>query len=265
MKNEQIHIDSGFGITETLRIGKGDVVSIVGAGGKTTILYGIASELRHHGMTVIATTTTNMQTPRHTTTMPPLVYAEEEQDWMATVRKRVDQYGSATVVGEQEREDKLRGLRPEQIGLLRDLADCVVLEADGARGRSFKAPAAYEPVIPDVTTLTIVMVGLDVLGMPLEDSIVHRLEQVVVLTGATPGSPINEEVVAQALAMGYLDRVPEQSRCVFFLNKADDSRLKPAEKLGRLLLSSGASEVVFGQAGFPSGIFYRMTRVVDER
>jgi probable selenium-dependent hydroxylase accessory protein YqeC len=261
MRDEQIQIDSGFGLTDTLRISKGDVVSIVGAGGKTTILYGIVSELRHHGMTVITTTTTNMQTPRHTTTMPPLVYAEEEEDWMATVRKRVDQYGSATVVGVQEREDKLRGLRPEQIGSLRGLADCVLLEADGARGRSFKAPSSYEPVIPDVTTLTIVMVGLDVLGMPLEDSIVHRLEQVSVLTGATPGSPISEEVVAQALTMGYLDRVPEQSRCVFFLNKADDSRLKPAEKLGRLILSSGASEVVFGQAGFPNEIFYRMTSV----
>ncbi len=259
MRDEQIHIDSGFGLTDTLRIIKGDVVSIVGAGGKTTTLYGIASELRHHGLTVITTATTNMQTPRHTTTMPPIVYAEEEQDWMETVRQRVDQYGSATVVGVQERADKLRGLKPEQIGSLRDLADCVLLEADGARGRSFKAPASYEPVIPDVTTLTIVVVGLDVLGMPLEDSIVHRLEQVSVLTGATPGSPISEEVVAQALTMGYLDRVPERSRCVFFLNKADDSRLKAAEALGRLILSAGATEVVFGQAGFPSEIFYRMT------
>jgi len=184
---------------------------------------------------------------------------------MEIVRKRIDQYGSVTVVGVQEREDKLRGLSPEQIGPLRDLADCVVLEAGGARGRSFKAPASYEPVIPEVTTLTVVMVGLDVLGLPLEDGIVHRLEQVCLLTGATPGSPISEEVVAQALTMGYLDRVPERSMCIFFLNKADDSRLEQAETLGRLLLTAGASEVVFGQAGFPNKFFYRMTLASDEQ
>jgi probable selenium-dependent hydroxylase accessory protein YqeC len=245
-------------LVEALRIGKGDVVSLVGAGGKTTALFGISGELRHHGMTVITTATTNMQTPRYSTTLPPMVYAEEEVDWLRAVRSRVDRYGSATVVGVQERADKLRGLEPEQVGPLRDLADCVVLEADGARGRSFKAPAQYEPVIPDETSLTVVLVGLDVLGKPLEERVVHRLERVVELTGVEPGAPVTEDLIATALTKGYLPKIPRQSRRVFFLNKVDDSRLKAAEKVGQLMLSSGAPEVIFGQASQPNECFYRM-------
>jgi molybdenum cofactor cytidylyltransferase len=254
----QVHINSSFGLIEALRIEKGDVVSLVGAGGKTTILYGIAGELRRHGMTVITTTTTNMQTPRYATTLPPIVHASEDEDWLRTVRTQVDRYGSATVVGVADRHDKLRGLEPEQIRPLQELADCVILEADGARGRSLKVPAEHEPVVPDVTSLTVVIVGLDVLGQPLDDRIVHRLEELVELTGATPGIPVSEELIATALTKGYLPKIPRQSGRVFFLNKVDDSLLKSAESVGRLLLASGAPEVVFGQASQPNECFYRM-------
>ena len=253
-----IEIDSSFGLIEAFGVVDGDVVSLVGAGGKTTILYGIASELRRHNKSVITTTTTNMQTPRYATTMPPLVYAADEDDWLQTVRARVDRYGSAAVVGAQEREDKLKGLQPEQISLLRDLADCIVLEADGARGRSLKAPASYEPVIPEVTTLTVVVAGIDALGMPLDENIVHRLEKVCEITRAQPGTPITEEMFATALVIGYLDRIPNRSRSVFFLNKVDDAQLSLAESLGRALIASGASTVVFGEARSPHDCFYRM-------
>jgi probable selenium-dependent hydroxylase accessory protein YqeC len=254
----QVHINSSFGIIEALRIEKGDVVSLVGAGGKTTTLYGINGELRRHGMTVITTTTTHMQTPQYATTLPPLVYAAEEKDWLRTVRDRVNRYGSATVVGAAEREDKLSGLDSEQVRSLQGLADCVILEADGARGRSLKVPAAHEPVIPDVTSLTVVIVGLDVLGLPMDAQHVHRLDELVEITGADPGTPVSEELIATALTKGYLPKLPRQSGRVFFVNKVDDSRLKSAENLGRLLLSSGAPEVVFGQAIQPNECFYRM-------
>lgn len=254
-----VHIDSRFGLTEALEIGKGDVVSLVGAGGKTTALYGIAGELRRRGQTVITTTTTNLQTPRYPTTMPPLVCAADEHDWLATVRARVGRYGSATVVGTRQREDKLRGVEPGQIELLRDLADCVILEADGARGCSIKAPASHEPVIPDVTTLVVILAGMDALGMPLEEPIVHRLEIVSRLTGAAPGAPVTEEIIAQTLMRGYRDRIPDGSRFCYFLNKVDDSLLNPAETVGRLLVAGGAPEVIFGQARQPHDCFYRMT------
>jgi probable selenium-dependent hydroxylase accessory protein YqeC len=254
----EVQIDSSFGLAEALRIANGDVVSLVGAGGKTTTLYAIAGELRRRGMTVIATTTTHMQSPRHPTTMPPLICAAEEEDWLGAVRVKVDRYGSAAVVGVRVEKDKFRGLEGEQIGALKDLADCVILEADRARGRSLKAPAPHESAVPEVTSLTVVMAGLDVLGMPLDESIVHRPEDVGQLTGSARGAPITEQIIAISLTRGYGARVPPGSRWVCFLNKADDSRLQSAEAVGKALISEGAPEVIFGQASRPQDCFYRM-------
>ena len=150
-------IESHFGLTEALGVGAGDVISLAGAGGKTTILYGLVTELRRRGVTVIATTTTHTQAQDSPTTAPPIVFTSEEENWLQSVRARLDRYGAVTVVSARKREDKLKGLQPEDIDPLRGMADCVIIEADGARGRSLKAPASHEPVVPEWSTATIVV------------------------------------------------------------------------------------------------------------
>jgi probable selenium-dependent hydroxylase accessory protein YqeC len=253
-----LHIDSGFGLVEALSVRRGDVVSLVGAGGKTTVLYALATELRRHGLSVVVTCTTHMQVPTTGATAPPLVVIDEEDNWLTSVKRHLDRYGSVTVIQDRKRDDKLRGLEPVMLDPLRSLADAVVIEADGARGRSLKAPAEYEPVVPDETTLMVVLVGLDVLDERLDAEHVHRLEVVVELSGAVPGTEVTEDVVVDCVVRGYIPKVPKGSRHVVFLNKATDYRLKTAERLGERLLAAGAEEVVFGQAERPHECFYRM-------
>ena len=252
-------IESQFGLADALSVRPGDVISLVGAGGKTTILYGLVTELRRRGVTVIATTTTHAQAPDSPTTAPPIVFANEEDNWLQSVRARMDRYGAVTVMGARAREDKLKGLKPEDIDPLRGMADCVIIEADGARGRSLKAPADHEPVVPEWSTNTVIVAGLDVLGRPLDKVSAHRLEIVLELTGARAGSTIVEEVIALAIVRGYFPTVPRGSRRSVFLNKVDDAHLKQAERVGELLLGAGAPEVVFGEALHPNGCFYQMT------
>lgn len=254
------HVDSAFGLVEALSVGKGDVVSLVGAGGKSTVLYAISLELRRRGLSVVATATTHLQMPAAGTTAPPLVVASEEENWLKTVERRLARYGSVTVVQDRVREDKLRGVEPVMIDPLRGLADCVVVEADGARGRSLKAPADHEPVIPDETTLTVVLVGLDVLGQPLDESHVHRLRVVRTLSRAGEGGIVDDAVVVAAVVGGYLPKFPEHGRRLVFLNKASEDRLKDAERIGEELLRRGAPEVVFGEAAKPGACFYRLRR-----
>jgi len=251
-------IDSGFGLVDALSVNKGDVVSLVGAGGKTTVLYALAADLIRRGLTVVATATTHMQLPTSSDTIPPMVFVAEEENWIATVKARLARYGSATVIQERLRDDKLSGIEPVMIDPLRSLADCVVLEADGARKRSLKAPADHEPALPEETTLAVVLVGLDVLDQRLDSDHVHRLEVVTRLSGTAPGMEVTEKVIADAVVKGYLPTFPEGCRHAVFLNKASDYRLGAAERLGRTLLRRGVSEVVFGEASRPSDCFYRM-------
>jgi len=254
-----VAIESRFGLLDTLEVGSGDVVSLVGAGGKSTLLHGLVSELRQRGTSVVATTTTHIQSPdTYEVTAPPLVFASTEVDWVETVRTRVARYGAATVVGTRIRDDKLKGIEPREVDLLRRAADVLVIEADGARGRSLKAPASHEPAIPKSTTLMVVLAALDALGEVLGEGSVHRVDEVAKLAGVSIGDLITPEVLALAIFRGYENVRPRGSRLTFFLNKADDARLRPAEEVGRLLLSLGAPVVVFGEAQKPHGCFYVM-------
>ena len=259
----KIATDSVLGLADALSVGKGDVVSLVGAGGKTTVLYALMVELRRQGLSVVATSTTHMQMPTTATTMPPLVVVGEEDNWLKTVKARLRRYGSVTVVKDRKRDDKLSGVDPVMMDPLRSLADCVVIEADGARGRSLKAPASHEPVIPDETTLTVILVGLDVLGLELDADHVHRLEIVAGLSGAAPGMEVTGAVIADAIVKGYLPKIPKGSRHTVFLNKAGDHRRRAAESIGERLVHQGVAEVVFGEAIKPTDRFYRMRPEVE--
>ena len=257
MANSAITIDS-LGLMESLRLGKGDVVSLVGAGGKTTLLYLLSNEMRRHGLSVITTSTTHMQIPNLGMTIPPIVFADDEENWLTSVKEQLSRFGSVTVVGSRERDDKLKGIASVDVDPMCSLVDCVLIEADGARGRSLKAPETHEPVVPEQTTLTVVLAGLDVLGLRLEESAVHRLDRVLKASWATKGMTISEDIVADTLANGYLSSIPAESRRVAFLNKAEDSRLSSAEYIAENLIQKGFDEVVFGELARPQELFFRV-------
>jgi probable selenium-dependent hydroxylase accessory protein YqeC len=227
------------GLLSRLRVGRGDLVAVVGAGGKTTLVYRLAAEARSAGMRVLVTTTTHMGTLPEETTGP--VFLEADGDSGAALDEALRREGRATLLGRRLREDKLEGLSPERVDALASSsrADLVLVEADGARGRSLKVPAPHEPVVPARTTLLLVVAALDVLGAPLDEARVHRLERVLEVTGRRAGDVADEDVVAACLRhpAGYPSRVPPGARLAAFLNKAEDAAaLAAAARLADRLL-----------------------------
>lgn len=224
-------------IFPVLGIRRGQVVAVVGAGGKTTLVYRLAREARELGLSVLVTTTTHMGTLPEAVTGP--VFVEADGDPEPALRAALGAEGRATLLGRRVRDDKLAGLAPERVDALAALADVVLVEADGARGRSLKVPAPHEPVVPRSTTHLVVVCGLDVLGEPLDEGRVHRVELVSAATGIGMGEVVDEDGVATALrhAAGYLARAPRRARITVFLNKAEDEgRLQAAGRLARRLV-----------------------------
>ncbi|HUG52030.1 MAG TPA: selenium cofactor biosynthesis protein YqeC [Vicinamibacteria bacterium] len=211
-------------ILSALGIVRGDVVAVAGAGGKTTLVYRLAAEARACGLSVLVTTTTHMGAVDEELTGPLLVESEGEPE--AALVEALTREGRVTLLGRRVRPDKLEGVAPSRVDALARLADLVLVEADGARGRSLKVPAAHEPVIPATTTVVVVVCALDVLGHPLDDERVHRVELVRAATGVEPGEAVDEDCVAMALrhADGYPARIPARARAGVFLNKAEDDR-----------------------------------------
>lgn len=225
------------GLVARLGLVRGHVVAVAGAGGKTTLIYRLASEAAAAGLRVLVTTTTHMGTLPEATTGPVLV--EAEGDPGGALDEALRARGVVTVLGRRIREDKLEGITPERVDALAHRADLVLVEADGARQRSLKVPAAHEPVVPRSTTLLLVVAALDVLGQPLAEDRVHRLEMVAAAAGRAPGEIVDEDVIVAALVhrAGYTARVPPGARSGVFLNKAEDSETRAAaQRLARRLV-----------------------------
>jgi len=92
-------------LLHALGLGRGDVVAVVGAGGKTTLVYRLAAEAREAGLRVIVTSTTHMGTLPEEITGPVLL--EEEGDVGTRLGQVMRETGYATVLGRRERPDRI--------------------------------------------------------------------------------------------------------------------------------------------------------------
>ncbi|MBI2191234.1 MAG: putative selenium-dependent hydroxylase accessory protein YqeC [Planctomycetes bacterium] len=207
-----------------LGIGPGSFVSVVGAGGKTTLLEHLARELAGQGLRVLVSSTTNLQPPR---SKQPGNYILDngEGGLSAALRARFARHARITVAGTGLRSDKVKGLDPDVLEAVfaARVADVIMVQADGARKRSFKAPAEHEPVVPCCSTHVILVAGLDALGEPLSERKVHRPEIVARLAGQSLESPVTVETMARVVGHpeGYLGRLPFSARRILYLSKAD--------------------------------------------
>jgi molybdenum cofactor cytidylyltransferase len=194
---------------------------LVGAGGKTTAMYRLARELTGQGWRVIATTTTKIRPPSLAQAQV-LVIEHDSAQALHYVAEALQHGGVVALAAERlERENKLRGIQPGLVTQLAGLAEAIIVEADGARGRSLKAPASYEPVVPADTTLLVPVVGIDVVGSSLDEEMVHRPQLVSELTGVACGGRIGTSIVSKLLVheRGALKSVPAHSRVVPLINK----------------------------------------------
>jgi len=241
-------------LSQALRIQPNEVISIVGAGGKTTTMFQLATELAATQRVLTTTTTRIFATQAYqapaVVTFNPLT--QTIADLLPQLNQAIDTYGQVLFTQPID-GSKAPGIPPETIDLLAQtgLFDCIIVEADGSRQHPFKAPAEHEPVIPESTTLVIPIVGLDILGKPLTSETVHRPELVSHLTGLPIGQPITSNVVATVLshAQGGLKNKPPQARVIPLLNKFDIIETKPdqqtaTQQLIQALLTSPDIEAV---------------------
>ena len=110
----------------------------------------------------------------------------------------------------------------------------LLIEADGSKQLPFKAPADHEPVIPDIVTHVVNVVGIDAIGKPLTDEFVHRPEIIARLAETRVGTIINSEIIAKVLMhpQGGMKNIPSNARVSVLINKVEsDEQLKAAREI----------------------------------
>jgi len=175
-------------LATALQVERGELISLVGGGGKTTTLFALGDQLV--GTTVL-TTTTKMGAEQ-SGEFDVLIDPTDQQ-----LRSALEQSGR--VLAWKAADDR-RAIGVDALTADRwfGIADNVVVEADGSRKRPFKAPAGHEPVIPSTTTLLIACVGASAFGRVISECC-HRPDQVAALAGCS-----ESDILTPARAAGVL-------------------------------------------------------------
>lgn len=157
---------------------KAPVISVVGAGGKTTVIEKLAAELAGAGRGVFITTTTHMR-------YPATGFAVREQGSAGQLRELLYKEKIVYLVREDESQPgKVIGVDEDLLEQLCRTGCPVLIEADGAGERPCKMPAVHEPVIWGGTTMVIGVLGLDSIGRAIGDCC-HRPDIVAGYLGKT--------------------------------------------------------------------------------
>ncbi len=172
----------------------GSVLAVCGAGGKTTLIHRLRNAYLAQGRRVIVTTSTHMRNEGN------LCRSAEE------IRASLSDRGYA-FAGRPDPENPSKIIGPES-GVLSAAvkeADVTLVEADGARHRSFKVPYPHEPVIPPGTTHIAVLYGEEASGKVIRD-VSYNPEGVAEVLGLGPGDLLDEALMRHAVERTYLEK-----------------------------------------------------------
>lgn len=244
-------------LRDALHIRAKEVISLVGAGGKTTLMFALASELKN-GKGVVITTTTTKIFPPSSIDAPHVLTSGDRGEIIDFILENGADLGHINLAsGRSKATGKLLGVEPAVIKELIDLEPVrfIIVEADGAARKPLKAPnPAYEPVIPPSTSLVIPVIGIEALGQALTEKHVFRSEIAVQLTGLSMGEAISAEAIANLIVhpSGIIRGKPARARVVPFINKVDlHADLSRARELAVKVLEAHHPQidrVVLGQA-----------------
>lgn len=238
-------------LSDALDLREREIIAIVGGGGKTTVMYRLARETAADGAFAVATGTT-LFTPPPAFASSELIAYEAGPELLDAVARSARPGEWVIAAAGHGNKGRLLPIAPDTLTALAALPPVarVIAEADGSRGRAFKAPGEHEPVVPPAATLVVAVAGMSALGQPLDADHVHRPERVAELTGAAEGVPVTAEMMSAVLAhaSGGRKGVPEGCRVAVLLNQCDGGRLDDARRVAGLLRAAGVARVVLAKA-----------------
>lgn len=241
-------------------------VSVMGAGGKSTLMNRLADELIVLGRTVVLSSTTNYHRPK-SLQADQILLTRDVSQWPEALAALARRWNRLLVLHHDLGSDMLKGVDVAAVRTIHArIPDAVVIvKTDGARKRWFKAPNQSEPVIPPWSQLCITVVNHHILGQPLTEALVHRPERVAALTGLSLGDPITPQAVSRVLAHPetYAAKTPAGARRVVYISHVQSpADLARAEAIAAHLDRTAADVVVAGDT--PSGRFSVLLPLPDD-
>ena len=144
-------------LKDLLKLKEKDIVSIVGSGGKTTTMYGLARELINSK--VLITTSTK-------------IFVDNQEDFVTinNISKLFEMEIEPKIylTGNTINNKKFTGITNEQLEEIEDKFDNILIEADGSRNLPLKGWRENEPVILNKTNKILGIIPINIINSELD-------------------------------------------------------------------------------------------------
>lgn len=193
-------------------------VSVVGGGGKTTIIRRIMNECRNEGLPCAVSTTTHIQKYDR-----GYFLGEPSVEMFHQIMLK---YGIVWM-GKETTDGKLASFPESYINVISREPGVLLLEADGAKRLPVKAPAEQEPVICEETDIVLNVYGMCAIGKKIGEGC-FRVRELEKLLGKTKEDILcPEDIVTLAISTNAGRKyVTDAMEYQVILNQADTEEQK---------------------------------------
>ena len=209
---------------EKFNIEKKDIITITGAGGKTTLMFLLSGELSKFGK-VMVTTTTKIYTPDKN--QFEKMYISDEE--ITGENKNI------FVVGKEKKDKKLIGIGYHEIERLKDDFDYILIEGDGSKEKFLKEWNELEPCIPNFSNVIIGVINLDIIDLDLIEENIHRFELFKERYPKFINKKVNFDFLKEYIKNGKFFGENKIAKKYIFLNGADGEKKSEKEKIAKEL------------------------------
>lgn len=159
-------------LKDIFSIKKNNIITLTGAGGKTSCLYRLGHELKN--FRTLLTTTTKIAYP-----------LSEFYDYIYSEKKSLEKESKIgrTVVYGEIKNKKCTAVNYDSIEILSKKYDYTIIEADGSKGLPLKGYLCHEPCIPYFSHVNISIVTVNGIGQFANSSNILRFNEFSQMTG----------------------------------------------------------------------------------
>ena len=178
-------------LIDTFKINNKDIITIIGAGGKTSLMFSASSLLRND-YKVLVTTTTHIYIPDNNLHDKIIMLTHFENENYNNILQN-NKNGVYVIGSHIVNNSKIKGLTFDMLDKITPYFDVVIIEGDGSKEKSLKGWNDNEPVIYPKTTKTIGIVDISSIGIDINEENIHRVDKFLDIINDYSNNKVNIE------------------------------------------------------------------------
>ena len=207
-------------LIDTFKINNKDIITIIGAGGKTSLMFSASSLLRND-YKVLVTTTTHIYVPDNNLYDKIIMLTHFENENYNNILQN-NKNGVYVIGSHIVNNSKIKGLTFDMLDKITPYFDVVIIEGDGSKEKSLKGWNDNEPVIYPKTTKTIGIVDISSIGIDINEENIHRVDKFLEIINDYSNNKVNiEHLEKLILNKNGLFKFSKGEK-ILFINKVED-------------------------------------------